>query len=287
MPEVSPSLSSVPARERIANAAFDRRFPRGERSEARAVLPPELDFIAGEGVSPQSILAVLGTAPLGVHPLDALLNEGMFSEEAYYRALARHVGCEYYRGDPPFAPHFDAVRGLKSGVAPLSVHGRGARAVIAPGARSISPLIQMISGGRLHPRSFALVSPQRFAAFVRMQRGEAILGDALGRLPPVLSAKGGMSGAQIIATAGIAASMLAVGAESFDLLTICLSAGAWLVFLTSIVLRSTAAVANGATARSRLLSDDEAPVYTIVVPLYRESEVVEDLVRASKLDIKL
>ncbi len=67
------------------------------------------------------------------------------------------------------------------------------------------------------------------------------------------------------------------------------------IFLASIALRSMAAVADSATPRPRMLTDHELPVYTIVAALYRESEVVEDLVRAfdaldypkSKLDIKL
>ena len=44
-----------------------------------------------------------------------------------------------------------------------------------------------------------------------------------------------------------------------------------------------------------MLSDDELPVYTVIVPVYREADVMEDLVRAldamdypkSKLEIKL
>ena len=41
-----------------------------------------------------------------------------------------------------------------------------------------------------------------------------------------------------------------------------------------------AAVANGATVRPPLLTDDELPVYTVVAALYRETEVIENLVKA-------
>ncbi len=227
-------------------------------------LPPELDFIAGERVSGQRLLAALTAAPAGAPPLDVLLNEGMLPEETYYRALARRLGCEYYRGEPPFAKNFDPVKSLKCGVAPVYERGQPVRAVIAPGARSVRGLIEMTRSGRLHPTSFAITSPQRFASFVRMRRGDAILDDALGRLPARLSARAGMSGAQIAAAGLIAASALGLAIADPPLLAACLSAGLWAIFLASIALRSMAAVADGATPRPRMLTDHELPVYTIV-----------------------
>ncbi len=280
----------------MSGGALDRRALRGEGpAAALGALPPELGFIAGQGLSPQSLLSAMNGAPMGVRPLDALLNEGILHEDAYYGALARHLGCDYYRGDPPFASGFDAVRGLRCGVAPLDGRGHRARAVIAPDARSVSRLIEMTSSGRLHPASFAVTSPQRLASLVRMQRGEAILEDALGRLPAGLSARTGMSLGQTAAAGLLAAAALALGIANLQLLDAALAASCWLTFLASIVLRSMAAVANGATIRPPLLSDDELPVYTVVAALYNESEVVENLIRAfdafdypkSKLDIKL
>jgi len=290
-----PKTGSAPARVSMAGS-FDRRQVRGEGpAEPPPALPLELGFIAGQGLSPQSLMSAVKAAPLGVRPLDALLNEGILHEDAYYGALARHLGCDYYRGDPPFAAGFDAVRGLRCGVAPLEERSRSARAVIAPSARSVSRLIEMTSSGRLHPASFAVTSPQRFASLVRMQRGEAILAEALGRLPPSLTARTGMSLAQIAAAGLLAAAALALGIANVRLLAASLAAGCWLTFLASIVLRSMAAVANGATVRPLLLSDDELPIYTVVAALYRESEVIADLIKAfdafdypkSKLDIKL
>jgi glycosyltransferase XagB len=205
---------------------------------------------------------------------------GFLHEDAYYGALARHLGCDYYRGDPPLASGFDAVKGLRCGVAPLEARSKGARAVIAPGARSVSRLIEMTSSGRFNPASFAVTSPQRFASLIRMQRGEAILDYALGRLPPSLTARTGMSLAQVAAAGLIAAGALALGLANLQLLDAILAAGCWLTFLASIVLRSMAAVANGATVRAPLLTDDELPVYSVVAALYRETEVIENLVKA-------
>ncbi len=153
----------------------------------------------------------------------------------------------------------------------------------------------MTRSGRLHPESFAVASPQRFASIVRMQRGDAVLGDALGRLPGGLSARTGMSGAQVAAAGLIASGALALAAANIHVLAAVASLALWLAFLSSIALRSAAAIAYDDKVRPRMLSDDELPVYTVVAAVYREADVIHDLVRAfdafdypkSKLDIKL
>ena len=88
-------------------------------------LPPELAFLPAAGFSSEQLLDAVGAAPRAIHPVDALLSEGIIREEAYYRALARHLGCQYYRGEPPFARSFDAIKGLRCGVAPLELARRG------------------------------------------------------------------------------------------------------------------------------------------------------------------
>jgi len=254
----------------------------------------EFEFLVQHGVSADRLLRALAAAPGGVEPLDALLGEGV-SEDTYYHALAQHLGCAYYVGELPFAEIFDAVKSLRCGVAPLAGRAAGPRAVIAPRAPSVPGLIEMRASGRLHPQSFAVASPQRFAALVRMRCGDAVLADALARLPDSLSAKRGMSVAQIAAAGLVAILACALGAADIHALTGVASLMLWLLFLASIVLRSAAAVAREDAVRPRMLSDDELPVYTVVVAVYREADVIEDLIRAldaldypkSKLDIKL
>ncbi len=258
-------------------------------------LPPELDFLVQQGVSGDRLLGSVKASPAGVEPLDALLAEGIVSEDHYYRALAQHLGCAFYHGEPPFARHFDAVKALRCGVGPLAEPDGGPRAVIAPRAQSVPRLIEASVAGHLDPRAFAIASPQRFSALVRMRHGKAILAHALARLPDSLSAKRGMSRAQVAAFGLAATVAFALGAANIHALTAAASLALWLLFSASIVLRSAAAVAHADDGRPDMLSDDELPVYTVVVPVYREEGVIEDLVRAldgldypkSKLDIKL
>ena len=83
-------------------------------------LPPELAFLASEGFPSEPLLNAIRAAPKAVLPVDQLLSQGKISEEIYYRALANHLGCQYYSGAPAFARAFDPVKGLRCGVAPLA-----------------------------------------------------------------------------------------------------------------------------------------------------------------------
>jgi glycosyltransferase XagB len=258
-------------------------------------LPPELAFLPTEGFSSEQLLDAVAAAPKAVHPVDLLLSEGIISEEAYYRALARHVGCPYYGGEPPFARGFDAIKGLRCGVAPLDPRGHGPRAVIAPRAQFVPLLIEATQSGRIRSGSFALTSPQRFAGLVRAHHGEEILDAALGQLPDRLAARRGMTGLQVAAVGAVAAGAWALGVANFGVLEIVASASLWLAFSAAILLRSMAAIASNVEVRLPALTDDELPVYTVVIALYEEARVVRDLVSAidafdypkSKLDIKL
>jgi cellulose synthase/poly-beta-1,6-N-acetylglucosamine synthase-like glycosyltransferase len=104
-----------------------------------------------------------------------------------------------------------------------------------------------------------------------------------------------MTGWQIAAVGMAAIVALFLGVVDFSALHAVSSAILWLIFSASVMLRSMAAIANGPEVLPSKVTDDELPNYTIVVALYREASVVEDLVKAidtldypkGKLDIKL
>jgi glycosyltransferase XagB len=299
MAGISQEFSKIPqpAARTSAHRTFGRAAPRPnpQTDLAAAGLPPELAFLAAEGFSPERLLNAIGAAPNAVRPLHELLSEGLISEDVYYRALARHLGCEYYNGDPPLAAAFDAMRGLRCGVAPLESGGEGPRAVIAPRAQFVPRLIEAAQLSRFRSGSFALTSPQRFAGLLRARRSEELLGVSLGRLPASLTARHGMTRLQIAAAGAVATLACVLGVASFGALEAVASAALWLIFSAMIILRSMAAIAGTGVIRPPALADDELPDYTIVAALYRETRVAEDLIRAldaldypkSKLDIKL
>jgi hypothetical protein len=109
------SKTPEPAPRIGAHRVFGRTSLRAHERADLIVpgLPPELAFLPAAGFSSEQLLDAVGGAPRAIRPIDALLSEGIIGEEAYYRALARHLGCQYYRGEPPFARSFDAIRGLR------------------------------------------------------------------------------------------------------------------------------------------------------------------------------
>ena len=267
----------------------------GMPTMSRADFRRNLAFLAAEGFPSEPLLNAVSAAPKTVPPVDQLLSEGKITEEAYYRALASHLGCQYYSGSPPFARAFDAVKGLRCGVAPLEARGAGPRMVIAPRARYVPRLIEATRSGTIRSGSFAVTSPQRFASLVSARHGADLLDVALGRLPWSLTAREGMTAFQVGAAGALAALALVLGVADFNALQAVSTAILWFIFSATVTLRSMAAVASGQAVYPPELTDDELPNYTVVVALYREAGIVADLVKAidafdypkGKLDIKL
>ena len=187
-------------------------------------LPLELAFLAGEDLSSELMVGGEGATPRAIWSLDWLLSEGKIIEEAYYRALAIHLGCEYYSGDPPLASTFDAVKGLRCGVGPLEARAAGPRIVVAPPAQFVPRLIEATRSGSIRSGSFALASPQRFASLVRAYRGPDLLDVALDRLPASLTARKGMTGFQTAAVGIAAILVFFLGVADFEVLCALLSA---------------------------------------------------------------
>jgi glycosyltransferase XagB len=275
MTENTYELSSNPGPSLLAAAPRPHvrvSLPTEEQADLVArVLPPELALLAAEGFSPEPLLSAVGAASKAIAPLDQLLSEGRMSEEFYYRILARHLGCQYYCGEPPRARAFDPVKGLRCGVAPLEWRSPGPRMVIAPRAQFVPRLIEATLSGAIRSGSFALTSPQRFASLVRAYHGSDLLEVALGRLPASLTAREGMTSLQVAALGMVAIVALVLGIADFETLAAVSSAILWLIFSASVTLRSMAAVASGSEIRPLELSDDELPNYTVVVALYREA----------------
>ncbi len=277
--------------------AYDRAFLPDQEQTGRVEreLPLELAFLSADDFLVELMVERVGAEPAAIWSLDRLLSEGKIIEETYYRALATHLGCEYYDGEPPLASSFDAVKALRCGVASLEVRTARPCIVVAPLAQFVPKLMEATLSGSIRSGSFALASPQRLASLIRANRGRELLNEALDRLPTSLTARQGMTEFQTAVVGTVAMLAFCLGVSNFEILQALSSAGLWLIFSASVTLRSMAAIANRAEAFPLKVPDDELPSYTVAVALYREASVVEDLVKAidaldypkNKLDIKL
>jgi hypothetical protein len=247
---------------------------------AVTALPPEVAFLSRFALAPDRLAAALRDIERGAAPDAAVLGDGLLDEDDFYEGLAQALGCVHFTGEIAFGEAFDPSRALRSGLAPLAPNRLGLGAVIAPRGSTIPRLVEAVASGRLSADAFAVASPRRLAALIRLRDGQAILDDALLQPSPALSARGGVDAREIaaIVVAIIASCALGVACPSYfrDFLTIAI----WLVFSSAVLLRSCALISGGSPRVVRSIEDRELPVYSVVVALYDEAEVVKQLVEA-------
>jgi glycosyltransferase XagB len=243
------------------------------------------------------LLAATKAARCGVSSEQALLGEGLMGEEDYYRALARHLRAPYYCGELAIGPGVIPARAAASGIMPLAPNGLGLRVVLAPRGAAIALLLSAAAEGRL-PASFLICSPQRMAAILRSRMGVRLSNEASDTLGPIdasLSARTGASRGQLAFASGALAIAVILWLMAPQALTLLASVFLWVIFAAAVALRLAAMAANRAPRSAPPLADADLPIYSIIVPLYKETDGVPRLVAAldgidyprAKLDIKL
>ena len=280
-----------------------RRLLYGGGSHVDASLPPELAFLAAQGIAP-SLLAKAARAAerAGVSGEAALLTLGV-SEDAYYRLLARHLGAPYLDRALPLATDGrDRLQAVLTGAARLAPNHENLHHVFAPRGDALRALLRDDYPREIGPSRFTISTPHRLDALFRRRDEAGLLEKAsagLANWDAGLSAKGGRTRLQrrLILAATIAVAF-ALGCAMAPVLL----GTAILLFLVfaAFVLQRLVVVA-ASLARSpevcdpQRQPDESLPVYTVIVPLFRETRILAQLVRnldaldypASKLDIKI
>jgi len=283
------NLGSIEARAhaRPDGAVGKVRVFRGiaESRPARtpAEIPIEIAFLEQYGVGRALLTwATEAAERCGVGAEAALLGEGLVSDEHFYRALAEQLRATYYFSELLIDENSDVDAAIWSGFALLKANELGLRAVVTPRGAALRYLLEAEAAGRPQP-PIAICSRQRLSALIRSRCGERVARKAafeLGDNDPSLSARAGLSLAQIIVATSSAGLAVGLWLGAPDLLRSLISIGLWLVFVTAIWLRWTVVVASREPPVCESLRDDELPVYTIVAALYKEDRVVRELIRA-------
>ena len=231
-----------------------------------------------------------------VEPVDALLAHGLVDEDTFYRALARTLQL-------PFLPRVTAGPGavfpasIEAGVIPLDPAHSPLRFAQAPSGAHVA---RLLAGPPIYG-SLAITTPTALRDAVIAVNAATIAAQAADGLPdiaPTLSFRGGATwpqGVAITAAALILCLCLVIDVVSTIALTASLIN---VLFLALANIRITACLQHAPVEPREAIvrrADTDLPVYTLVVPLYREAGVVEDLCAAlmkldyplSRLDIKL
>lgn len=260
-------------------------------------LPVEISFLTRHGVPLAHLqLTAARAARIGVDPARELIASGLFSERAFYRALAAELDLPFREDELALRSGGDIAAARRDGIAPLFPADGMSRFAVAPTGPALRRMAQT-EPGRLN--GIVVTTPSLFAAALRRANRRSLLhrlaGDDQGRE----TARRGPSQGQIV-TAGCCigpASFFGTLAPLETILLAMLLGGPF--FLAVIFLRLAAVFQpppRDLWRRFRWRVDDRRlPVYTVAVPLFREETVLGKLIAAltaldypaAKLDIRL
>ncbi len=285
-------------------AALKRRIAQ---LSARPSPSPEQDyhFLVGRLIDSATLARATAIAGRwGVHPHEVMIANGWIDSGDYYRALARACAVPFVAQLDPqevappagAGPRLCLARGL------LKHRVRDRSFVFAPEHLRPNALREMLA--RLRPHAFSLASPQSVRTairhhFARAFARAAIAGlatrhpDRSAREPPALWQRWALA----LGLVALSAALVIAPAATIMWLTLCLV----VLFVPVIGLRIVAAYRflhrerKASEPVSSGVPDGALPVYSVLVPLYREAHMLPGLVRslarldwpAAKLDIKL
>ena len=250
-------------------AALESRDFDCVRSAAR-----QYSFLVGPLCSEAELFQATSRA-LGqsVRPHDILLSEGVITRDAYVEFLAMHLRIAF----------------LRPGQVPLG-------SIILIDGTNFDPdvLAKIAIDYRAHDQEIAFATPDALDSLESPQIRERRLNRAvrgLRHLDPKLSAAGPIKLWQLVAMLigiglVIGGSVVAPAATRTALL-VCITVPFFLVVLFRVIALGMAIQGAGPSnsGASRPRTDSELPVYSIMVPLFREFEVLPDLIAAlSRLD---
>jgi len=280
-----------------------RRLFGDAASTPGADLPPELAFLADEGVRAARLRGVAASASIaGVSGEAALLASGV-SDETYYRLLARHLGVPYLEEPLPLLlDRADCGAASAAGAARLAPNRRRLHLVLAPRGEALRRLLADHGAGDIARYDFAVSTPRRLDALLRRHDRAGFTGRAASGLADwnaALSARGGATRHQqaigLVAAVAVLIAFMRVPAAAGLAVSLLVA----LLFTAAVAHRLVAVAASRppavrATPKERQ-PDRDLPVYTVIVPLFREARVLPQLVRnidaldypPAKLDIRL
>ena len=262
-------------------------------------LPVSIAFLIRHGVA-WAVLAEAARIAVAcdVEPDEALIRAGLVDEAFVYRALARESGLPFLPGPLPIHAMARFPEACLAGLVPLAVPALDgvARYAYAPRGAAFGALVE---NERPVAPGIAIVTPtalRRDVLGARADQIAAFAADSLPRASPALSAREGLSLPQCLvclwAALGLGLGFVFWPLATWLWLTTISAAG----FLGVTVLRlaSVSEAVPPTPPDLPRLNDRVLPIYTILVPLFRETRILPRLIAAiaaldypaPKLDVK-
>ena len=293
------SVSSSTVQVWQAQVPASARRHRG-RLKARA-LPVSIAFLQQYGIAFGALLKCAEESERsGVSAEAALIHSGALPSERYYQLLARRLAVPYLDSYMQLAAGVCRRLCTEAGVAPLAANPLGLGYVMAPRGAALAVLLARPARDPARAAEFAITTPGHLTRLALVSQSRKIASEASGQLQaqrPDLCAQGGMGKSQRRAAGGFGA-LCALTLAIFPSAGLLALAGLFgALFACTVLLRLWALGASLAdrTGAPAPLSDCDLPVYSVLLPVYRERNVVEKLLGAiaafdypkAKLDVKL
>jgi cellulose synthase/poly-beta-1,6-N-acetylglucosamine synthase-like glycosyltransferase len=220
--------------------------------------------------------ARLRAAALETSPAQILLSEGHIKPIDFYRAFAHHLGASFTLAPPPFEKRLNWAAALTAGAARLS----DGRWLMAPQGHALSALHHRLSRRPRH--DLIITTPDAFAAALNRQFGGRIAHHAsthLVQIHPEHSARVGFSQGQKAILATLTALACFGLIDDGPLwLALCAVFSAAIAFGVGVRFAAFFASLPQPNTIDPPLREAHLPFYTLLVPLYREANIVASLV---------
>lgn len=258
-----------------------RPLDRGDTARGAVDLPPELAFLPAFPGHRAVLRAAAERARRdNVCPARALIANGGVTAHWYYDALAAHLGLDFVVDWPDLAPLTDPAAAHRTGCVRLATTGW----LVAPEDGVLRSLLRV---RRMDLPHLAITTPAHFASILHFRTQGPISRAASEALPaetPLLSARGAFD-----PRVGLGAVLAAVGAIAVlhalrlvgDLCGLLFFAGmSFRLLIGAVGLAAEPERQDPHLVETDFLAETDLPIYTILVPLRQEDELVPDLLAA-------
>jgi hypothetical protein len=281
--KAAPPLVRLPS----ADAGTKKGSARGPAgTSGGAALPADIAFLSKHGI-PERILrcAALLAACRRTHASHELIAAG-FDRQRYWQLLAAELRVRFvddlseatFYADPETL----TTEAVRAGASVRVLLGRVVTLVVAPGPNEIPRLVLRLAENSRLAQRVVIAAPETIRGFLAARRHAFLTDYAVNRLSrslPPLSARQVALRPEprgpVTLIAALLGFFLLAPAAGFA----ALGAFFTLFFFNCAVWRSAAALSRPRPLRLEPLPSAMLPRYTVLVPLYREAEVVGDLLR--------
>jgi cellulose synthase/poly-beta-1,6-N-acetylglucosamine synthase-like glycosyltransferase len=290
-------MREVPARADRREIAWRAAYGSAQTPLPRRGAPPHplpLELAPFDGIVDDAVLdaAARRAERLGIGGDEVLRAHNILTADEIAAGIADYLGL-------PLDPLVQPSGGVPLAAAQAGVLMRGdGKITVAPRGSGIRKFAQAIAHDRKAARDFRIAAPERLAEHVRAWNADALADEAvygLKRRHPHLSALGygwtQLTSFTLLFVVAVISLSITAPAAFFIAIEYFLA----LSFIGWTVLRALGCLFRPLPTQHIDIPDRFLPVYTIIVPLYREAEVAGKLVAAlkrldyppEKLDIKL